>query len=213
MILQCTTGNENFEDHYTKVYLFHTPTDGARGTEKECHIWQIARGEGGNGVTQVGRTVETKAALDHIPEFGAWRSSTYEVDEGVLLKLFAMRKTREMVAGRHTAACMFLRVREGAAVRRVLVSLTGDQRAPFGSVSLIGRFDMVTLQAAIQLGAEVPPPFMSQFHTDVQNVLFKMTTMERETSSAPLVADKIVQDQNGRPRRVRIRVPARALDL
>ncbi len=209
MIITTTTGNENFQTSYTKSYLFWIPCR-AEPEGKEIHLTYAAKG-GLHGIEKVGNMEATPAAPGYRDEFGKWYRCTYEVPEGTVLKLFAMRKVAEQTAGRHQTAALLLHVRENAPMYRIGVRLTGNPRASFSNVYTEGRFDVLTLDEAESLGVRVLPSRRRQFqHVET---LITLEEMSPAHEAAPVVQETTVTLPGEAPVVIRkVRRP-RALDL
>ena len=209
MIITTTTGNENFQNSYTKSYLFRVPCH-AFPMGKEMHLTYAAK-DGLHNIARVGSAEVTPAAPGYRDEFGKWFRCTYEVPEDTVLMLFAMRKVSEQTAGRHQTVAVHLRMRENAPMYRVGVRLTGDRRASFSNVYTEGRFDVLTVEAATSLGVRIAPARRRQFeHIET---LITTEEMSPEVAAAPVVQETTVTLPGEAPVVIRRTRRPRALDL
>lgn len=207
MMLLATTGHENFQTGSAKSYLFVTPTRATPG--KEMHIGIASRA--GGGIRQVGSPQSVPAAPGMRPEMGKWTTCNYNIPEGTLLKLFASRSGG--FGSMRIQASLFLLARDHAAFRRVSTILTGHPKATFSRVQVEGRFDIITVDEAIRLGANVPAHFRGTFDESMTRRAFEIVEVDREIAAAPVQHVEVVENSQGEEVEVVRRRRGRALDL
>jgi hypothetical protein len=208
MLIQCTTGFENFPNSSAKAHVFVVPT--ARMLGKEMHIAVACKGVY-PGLRKVG--VETKQPAAHglRRELGEWTTASYEVPNGMLLKIFGTRSGGW--GGMRVMANQIIRPRADAALRRISVILTGHERASLARASIEGRFDLVPLAEALLSGVAVPPSFRPSFDETMQQRAFEYHEIEPELRSIPTTQTRVVTNAAGEDREVSTSVRRRALDL
>lgn len=165
MIITALTGQENFPNGQCKVYLFVSPSTQFPGQEKNIGV--VARSTDPS-VRLVGYPELISAAPGYREDMGKWTRGTYDISENMVLKLFANRT----VNGRRAMANQYLLMREGAALRRISINTTQWERGQFQSVTVEGRFDLITLREATALGVRTPPEYAHYFaRTNVDQVM------------------------------------------
>ncbi len=209
MLISSTTGNENWEHASAKCQLFFTPTTDFPG--KEVPMWRMSKGDNPSVPVEQMANTRTAAAPGLIDAFGFWNTAAYDIPEGVLLKLFAQRKNTSIGAGGHLLGSMFLRAREDAPLIRVSVGLIGDSRAAFTAVHTEGRFDVILLAGAENMGAVVSS-FRNQHDPDVRAAMFTVSELAGG-SSAPVHESVEIENSDGQRVIVREIRPRRAIDL
>jgi hypothetical protein len=207
MLIGATTGHENFQSGSAKSYLFVTPT--RRFPGKEMHIGVAAKAQG--AIRQTGSPQTVPAAPGMRPEMGRWTTCNYDVPEGTLLKLFAVRSGG--FGSMRVQGSLFLMVREHAAFRRVQTILTGHPKAAYSRVNIEGRFDLLTVDQAVALGAVVPNHFRTSFEEGMVRRAFEIIEIDREVAAPPINHVEVVENSQGEAVEVVRRRRGRALDL
>ncbi len=207
MLIQVTTGSENFPNSSSKSRVLWVPSRDFPGIKEkflnnQCH----------DQVACVGPVAREPAAPGYIEEFGSWHTCTYNVLSGMVFKVYGQRKGAHMVAGRHAQATVYLRARDGAALIRVSTILTGDSRAQGRHrVHVEGRFDRLTsVQAAIE-GCVVK--FAHLTHEDHVSTMFEIVELMPETTSVAVAEQATIHNTRGQRVSVPFRRRARAIDL
>ena len=186
MLLRTMTGSENWRDHAAKVHVFYSPT---AADEREVHIGVASR-EPGTAISSISKT-SASARLGFTDPGGMWTDATYDVPEGVVLKIFANR-----VGGFGTAnlsANQFIRMREEAALTRVTVPLSPNPAARYASVFVQGRFDLLTYGEAQTLGAKVLPQFKRHSEPVMLRRVFQIATIEPQIRPRAVVETREVR--------------------
>lgn len=205
MLLQATLGNENFPTGSSKVFLFHTPTTRHAGKGKEVNIYSCDLAQ------RQGQSVTVPAAPRYIDKFGKWTTTSFDVPEGIILKIYGQRKAEwlsERIIGQ-----MFIQPREGAAYRRVGAILTGWEHAAFTHANIEGRFDILTMPEAAAQGATIPGHFVKYFTDRWTSRMFEITTVDGEIEARQMIGTDTVINTRGEEVEVRAPRRGRAIDL
>ena len=214
MLIQTMTGFENFQQSSSKAYAFVMPCREFPGTEEALGQASRNSSDPRGGIRRHGPRNRVQAAPGLTNDFGHWTSAAYEVPEGIVLKLYAARKTEAMTPGRHLNASMLVRMREGAPLIRVWAGLTGDERATFSRVNIIeGRMDVLTPGEGGRFGVQIRPQFRVQFNEDNCRLMFEVETMAPAMSAAPIVGTRERTNAAGEAAEVTTMRRRRALDL
>lgn len=210
MLITTTTGSENFQSGSTKNYVFVVPSRRNSFPANEMHIFVAAK-SGQPTVKQIGMPNTVPAAPNAISEIGKWTTSTYDVQEGTILKLFAARSGS--FGSMRASATMLLRVRQGAALLRIGTILSGNPKATYSRAWTEGRFDIIPPDQAHLLGVQILPHFLAAYSDSACSRIFEKIIVDREISSAAVNTVEIVENSQGEKVEVHNVRKARALDL
>ncbi len=213
MLIQTTFGHENFQRSSAKLQTFVCVThDFPNPDKREAPMWAAARDNW--HVSRSGQLTKVPAAPGYRDEMGKWSTAQYDVPEGMYVKLWAQRKLEAQVAGRHLIAAMMVQIRSDAALSRVVVQLTGGERATFQEgVCLEGRFDVVDLTTAVHAGYQVQRTHMQQFSDFNIAAMFQVVELARPVSLRPVIEENVVTNSQGQQVRVRTRHRRRAIQV
>jgi hypothetical protein len=209
MLLQTQTGSENFPHASAKVHVFAVPTTQFPGTE--IHIG-IAAKNSMYHITPHGQGQMVPAAAGRIEQYGSISTRTWNVPEGMVLKVFAQRKssewTRQTLMGN-----LLIAMREGAALRRVLIALTGWEHAAYQRLTIEGRFDILSVTDAVRLGVRIPEAYERYFTEAYTRRVFQFETVAPEASQRPTAEVRAVENSAGQVVEVVVPHRRRNLDL
>jgi hypothetical protein len=204
-IIQTTTGNSNFPDGSAKVFVFHTPTPGHVGKGKETNLYQSQVGE------RVGQSITVPAASRYVDEYGKWTTSSFQIPDGALLKIYGQRQGQWLTE--RLIAQTFIQARDGAAYRRITIDLIDWVHADVTQVTIEGRFDLVTLHEALGLGATVPDHFTRYFTERYVERMFAHSVIDAEIETRQVIAAEKVTNTQGKEVTVQAPQRGRAMDL
>lgn len=209
MLLQATTGKENFQAGSAQVHVFFLPSNRFPG--KEVHITQLAKGSNPScPVSTVGPKNYVPACTGARPEMGGWFTTAYEVPEGAIFKVFAIRKNPQF----RRQGNMIIQARSSAAFRRIRVSLSGNVHAPFSHVTIEGRFDILDLADAESQGVNINPMYRRFFlEGQARAQMFALEEMDTETAPREVIQERQVEATDGEAVVVATRERRRALQL
>lgn len=194
MLLQTLTGQETFGETSAKAFIFHVPTTAIRGTGKELHLGVVAKA-GIPGFSRVGPATTFPIAPGYLIELGMWTRATYDVPEGAVLKIYAQKALG--FSQRRVMAAMLLRVRSTAALQRVSAILTGNTVASISRANFEGRFDILTVNEAMALGANIALSYLNTFSTQEVARAFEVQELEVAMSAPVRVTAKAVENAAG----------------
>lgn len=178
MMLRLITGEEKFPVGQSKFHVFFVPTNQFPGAEK--HVGILTR-ENHSHVRLVGYPERMPAAPGMAAEHvGKWTRSNLDIDSGVVLKVFGMRR---MSGSQQQMASQYIQLREGAALRRITMATCRWPKGQFNDVEIEGKFDLLTITEATHLGAKTVPTY-ARFHNPAMvRVLFRESQLAPETVS------------------------------
>lgn len=210
MLLQATTGNENFPNGSAKLMLFGVPTrDHPIG--KETFIDQLARTPGAKLPVRLQGQTKRDAAPGYRREMGEWKIKTYDIPAGAILKLFGQR-TGSWTSMKVNAS-IYIRLRETAPLQRVSAILTGWENAALAEAPVEGRFDILTQQDLADEGININPWQARFLEPHLVRQMFRVTQLDQELAPKPTFETKEVETTEGETRKVRLRKRKRAIDL
>lgn len=176
MLINTVTGNENFSNSSAKVHVFYKPSRAFPGNE--MFLGQMAKAGGyGHNVSTHGPVSFVSAAQGMRMEIvGKWATQTFNVPDGMIIKVFGWRQSR----GLAVSAIALLKARSTAAMNRLSVQLTGNERATYAYANIEGRFDVLTPEQAVAEGCKFTPLEIKQLDPVALQRLFSITVMDAE---------------------------------
>lgn len=150
------------------------------------------------------------AASSGPQEQGRFFRQRITLPDNLLLIVFGSK-----TVGRMATNCrMVLRVRENAALQRIVFRrIEGQLSNPFDA-EISGRFDIITLRDALRLhNARISLKDMQTYDPSRRAALFSIREVSPERSRPPLLQVEKVQTPDGKITQVRSKVPRRAVDL
>lgn len=195
-------GNEVFAEASCKVGVWVIPTLSFPTFDKEMHIaTAIKKAE--VPVSLQGKHESYSARSDgYRDELGTWQRCTIQAAEGLILKIFA-RNNRGY--GRQTViANQYIRVREQAAYNELKVALTGHTGARYDYAYITGRFDILSLEQALERGVKVEPRLQNTFDPDHVAKIVEVIQKEAEISAMQEITTKEVMDVEGNTKVIKV---------
>ena len=190
-ILTVTTGKETFPSLSAQVQVSYLP--GNRYGGREENLLMLSRGA--NKDISLRRTSHTSvsAGVAMKPSVvGEWDTSTYEVPEGLTIKVWAQRQR-----GVTDMALCLLEMREKAALRRISIDLTGYPRASTPVAHIEGRFDILDMEQARAAGI-VPTPMITKFLTTAPKSWIRFHEVQPEIEPKAIRRARVVEDTSGK---------------
>lgn len=211
MLLEMLTGHETFPSQSAKVHVFSSPTREVPSNGSEIHVLaalQLSE----RRLRRNGSSQTFQIAPGYRDELGRWTRSVIDAPEGALFKIYAYRNTSWNTRTVH--ANQYIVMRENAAYRRIRISLSGAPNATFTHAEVKGRFDMLSMEDAIALGAVVRPQFAHHFAPNNVGLLMEVTELEPEVRSRPQVETVVIQTTpDAEPVEVRRRRTGRQMEF
>lgn len=211
MLIETLTGHENFPGMSAKAHLFAVPSRAFPGNGLgEQHLFACAKSGLFNVRTQRqgGKIAAAEGASDAL---GFFMQTTFEVPEGIILKVFGMKKTQSMA--RPSVACQFIRLRADAALHRLEIPLTAYHKATLRSAYVEGRFDLLRIHEAEELGVKVMPMARKLFNPPLVATVMRDNVMSPETRAAATMKTTMVVNSEGREVKVTDSKRKRLIDI
>jgi len=208
-MIETMCGSENFPGMQSKVYLFYTPSYAFPNPMGEQQLFAAAK-TGLHGVSALRAGGRINAHENGDTNAGFFTKSDYAIPEGMILKLFAMRKVG---TGLPHVGSVFLRARATAALRRYEVALTGFNRATLRNGYVEGRFDVLSLAQAKALGVRVNPLHEKQFNPVTARAMITPKDLSPEIAAAPVLDKRTIENAEGQAVEVTRVRSKRSLDL
>lgn len=210
-LIRATTGWENLARAQAKVYLFHSPNAQQPDMSERALAVALKDPDMAFFARRVGRSDYIGAVIGYKPEIGGqWVTTSYDVNDGQILKIFAAKKTHWK--GLETVASVFLHVREEAPYQKVKVKLLGKPQTKLKYADITGRFDVLTLEEAREHGVRVPAHYEKFFDKVVTDVLFEVELLESGLSLKEKIVKQTVHTSDG-PAQVTRKEQLRVLDF
>ncbi len=192
MLINATTGQETFPTGVCKVYLFFCPSAQFPGQEKNIGI--VAREQAPvSGISVHGYPERFNAANGYTADLGKWTRANYTVHEHVILKVFASKQFDNS----RRSANQYIRMRDGAALNRIIIDTLQWSSGVFQQVTLEGRFDFLSLVEASALGVKTPDQYAHHFSRAAVNTLMRREELSPQRIAAPILTREVVTNSTG----------------
>lgn len=219
MLLQTTSGRETFRSGSSQLHVLVMPTK-SLALPSPQHIGIVSRAA--NQALPITSTqyMQHSAASGSMMDMGKWHQVTYQLPSGTVLKLAGEKTMTGSGYGQvgggatRTRGSLLIQTRDEAALRRITLQVVGDRMCTFRDVKVEGRFDLLSLKEALQLGVGGIDMRNVREYTDGPSLgrLFRMDTLDNEIAGRKTVVTETVQTDDGA-----VEVPTagrrRALDL
>lgn len=208
MLIQLIHGNETFSGVLggtVKVLNFFRAQPGG-----EEQALAVAARDHHTMVRQIGSNDFIWASGEN-KNHGQWITARYDVPENSYIRLMVTRKMQSEFIQQNYQ--VYLRCREGAALRRLRISFTGHPSANFQWGHVEGRFDILRLEDLDRLKFAIPDQLRAKFDIDDLSDVFDETVLEREAVPANLPNVETVSTHSGRQVQVARTSPRRKLNI
>jgi len=210
--IETVLGAINASEGSGKAYLFHSPHAlSVRAGEKETYASTAMSECPSLGIK--GSVIKLPARKNIRTDIGKEVfQTTLVLKEGEVFKVFAQSSALgERWNQRARTACQFIRVRADAPLNKLLVKVPGTIKdSTFEHWFIRGRFDVLTLAQAEEIGINVPEGVRDHFLSIPVEALFEVEEIEKERRPAA-VAETIVKKVGDRA--MTIARPRRSLNL
>lgn len=157
-LISVKSGKANMQTASSECYVFYTPRPATEGEQRvETFIGKAARefrGYPNSVIREHGSAVVVPSLSDMPQEIGGlFATANYQLQEGVILKLYAKKRVGWNGTMRHVV--VFLRAREHAAHRCLKFRPVACNQLSMEWLGVQGRFDIITLKEAEAFGARV----------------------------------------------------------
>jgi len=196
-----------------KANFFHcNRSGGAAGTGNELFMDKSATDTSHTLVKRSGGAQFSEAIPGTPPAIGGRRiTQGFAVKEGEILKAFVNVKGRYGKIPR--SASMFLRVRAGAAFRRIKFKMIDAEEGDFEYAEIEGTFDLITTEEALALGVHIPTAYRSfSDPSNIATILDSDTIIREETIARVVLEEKEVSAGDGPVKIIRKRRKRRLLE-
>lgn len=211
MMLNITTGNCNYPTGSSKVHVFVVPTRQFPG--KEANIGMLFKEvqPAFSAIRRINSTIVPAAPALAPTDAGKWTQSTYDVPEGLVLKVFGMTTSQGMQMRR--MGNVLIRMRTGGALNRLAAVLAQHPKATLTRATIEGRFDILSLEQAEGLGVRVPPQYRMHFEDVHWRRMFNLEQVEAQIEAPPRVEVRRIENSEGQTVAVAVASRNRMLDI
>lgn len=192
-LIRIVTGSETFQSGSSGLLAQVVKCNGVQTPNgKPMFISDAAKGATA-GITQPTRSTFLPASRVGMSEMGNWFDGQFDVPEGVIIRLFGRRQDRSQAAlragnGAAKRGVVYIRLREGAALRRLTLNTIDDNMTSNIPVVVEGRYDILSLREAGAAGVAITTEDLQLTKPDaVRGVL-----VHTEVAPMRAVADKAV---------------------
>lgn len=211
MLIETLTGHENFPGMSSKAHLFAVPSRAFPGTGLgEQHLFACAK-SGAFGIRTQRQGGSIAAAEGASNSLGFFMQTSFEVPEGIILKVFAQRKTQAMP--RPSTASVYIRLRQDAALHRIEIPLTAYHKATLRNAYVEGRFDILRVAEAEELGVKTNPLALKFFNPPLVRSLMVDNVLSPELRAPVLVRTTTVINSAGQEVKVADSKRKRLIDI
>lgn len=181
------TGEVNLRTASAKAFVFHCPRAGSKAAEERPLGLAAKSPQSCDVVRAISPFPSVVPSVQgYPPEVGGKMvRMDYEVADGEVVKVFGQR--RPGTGKLPVSANLFLRVRAGAALREITVKLLTDACVTEPYAKVRGRFDLLTLDEALELGCKVHPNFRRAFDPAAVAHIMEATVLAPEKAVAQTV--------------------------
>jgi hypothetical protein len=210
MLISTTFGNETFENDSHKYHLFACRSEFfPLINPSQKHLWLAAK-QGDHSISRHGNMNVINAVPGGHEGMGKWTTTSYDVPDGFILKIFGSRSRRAGLGRSLIVANIFMQIRENGPMIRIVGGLSGDEKAVHSEVEVFsGRADILTDKEIGELGLETLRPYNQQ---NVE-LLFTITELSSATGSKPQVVEDEIENTGGQKQVVKSIVRKRAIQL
>jgi len=215
-IIRCISGSETFSTGFTKLYISVVHSDDFPLQDRKP-VYLSNAAKAGLNISEAGRLQVHAASTTGLREQGNWFDNSFNVRDGVVLKIFAHKQHR--IGGRAsnqldvTKAAMFIQAREGAAARRIELSRLRDRLATTTPVIIEGRFDVLSLKQVGALGAPLSNTDLLMSGVEKVRAVLSHTELSPAKSSIQRTVVERVETGDGELTTVKTKRQSRAINL
>lgn len=152
-MLRCITGSETFREGSASllVSLMHTPDkplEGKRDYAPGKGMFISKAAKAGLHSRELARPIYLPAANNGVSELGSFWDGNFEVEDGVILKVYARRRVQFGSRPMIEQGVVFIQVRAQAPLNRLILNRIPSDHSTRAPVIIEGRFDILTLREA-----------------------------------------------------------------
>jgi hypothetical protein len=173
-------GKESLESASTKVFAYHIPRGQSQRHLPEQTLNRLVNDPACAHIARkVGVPVVTPSVIGVRQDIGGdFTQQTYEIEEGEI-------------------ACALIQIRASAPLNKLEAKLLTSPKTRYKTADFAGRFDLLTLEDALNKGATISPQFRHLFKESTRDAAFNLRMLEPELAPAPAVQSVAVQTATG----------------
>jgi len=201
--IKCVTGSESFRNGSSAMIVSCMGTrdfdfTGATGFTAPRGLFISEATKQGRYVTSPRRATYLPAANNGIRDHGNWWSGDYEVPEGMVLRVYARRRTTG--SRRNEEGIVFIQAREAAPLNRLRLNTFDNEHSASIPVIVEGRFDILTLREAGVLGVHLDQEALLLSKADRVLEVMSRQIVAREREARAKIRSERVTDHTGEQR-------------
>ena len=214
MLIQTTTGKETFDTGTSQYYVFVCPTRRVK-IDKEIHLGMAHNIPNAN-ISRMNHT-RYPAVQGSRVDMGSWTIATHDVPDGTILKVWGQKTMSGRAYGSNQGTryigAILIQMRTGAPLHRITCQQVGHPKSSLNSVTVEGRFDIISLKDAAKAGAQLPMTFIQQFMNPRNDQLFLLEVLDQATAARRQSVTEVVKGDHGESIEIEVARTKRALDL
>ena len=188
--IETFTGKESWENHSATFSVFHVDT----GSLQQQPLYSFVKTAlPSPEISQISRTAIAARPGMRV-ELGQWHRANYLLPPRSILKLYGQRHAGQ--GHMDAKAMMFIRLREEACHRHVVMPLSRGTVGAQSAAFVNGRFDVMTLDEAEACGINVAAHFR-RFYEPAAVRLFTDNIVSPEVEARPVVRRVRVRNEHG----------------
>lgn len=212
MLLRTVTGNESFREGSAKYHVL-VPSQNTLTLSKEMFITEAAK----MSATRIAKLNTNKLNAGPVQDMGVIWDNQWDVPDGLIIKVFGQRQAaggRSIASGGlRRSASMYLQMRRGASLQRILFTRVGAAIANQGEMLIEGEFDRIDWRSAVEQGVNMDPRFMGQFDERRYEGLFSVNVIREAVTTRSVARTERVRNDSGETVEVKTVANERAVDL
>ena len=191
----CRFGQETFQKKAAHHYIFWCPQKNLFPEDigaKEIALASAVR-YGNGGLKELSRTVtDPFIGTSGGVSLGSWTDGKYAAPEGTILKLHG----QTLDWGSAKKANLYIRLRNGAALREIRLPLTQTTRSRYQHAFFSGAFDLLSTEDVDLAGIKIIPAFLPLSAPYNIKRTFNEIILSPATAEKPIVAPPIKMQWN-----------------
>ena len=186
----CRFGQETFQKKAAQQYIFWCPQKNLFPEDigaKEIALGSAVR-YGNGGLKELSRTVmDPFIGTSGGVNLGAWTDGKYSAPEGTILKIHG----QSLDWGSVKKANLYIRLRNGAALREIRLPLTQTTRSRYQHAFFSGAFDLLSTEDVDLAGIKINPAFLGLSSPYNIKKAFQEIILSPATAEKPIIAPPI----------------------
>jgi hypothetical protein len=197
-LIRAITGTETFSNGNAKMIVTVHPTTRfpLPPAVKSKFIGECAKN--GNHVSTGQRAIYLPASNNGVREQGNFWDGTFNVPEGLVLRVYATRRERS-ASGRliEQSGVIYIRARDEGALQRLQLRRIDHPQSTNAPVFIEGRFDIISLREVAAAGGQIDAKDLAQAKPERVGEVFAHEQVAPARRAAAKLKVEVVRGQDG----------------